>query len=166
MPRTKSFLHEVHRHYGLPAIPMQTHVDIPFRNGYILPKKTNVLLLNRLMSRSKLKPSDRVPRGPNNDKAPHRFCPDRYLVADGMTNAMTCVHPHASESFGAFGLGLRTCPGRLYAESLSLLSIARILQEFEDIQLAMPRDPVFIWNIVMVPKDGVHLKLRPKSKID
>lgn len=123
MPRIKSLMHEVHRHSSLPVVFHQTFVDVPCA-GKMIPAKSLVATMNHYISTNTKNPSSSVPFGPNGEH-PSEFCPDRYLVG------RTCPDPETKlGAFGAFGYGVRKCPGRKYTEVFSFLVLARLLQSF------------------------------------
>lgn len=160
-PKIKSFLHEIHRHYGAPLILLDTLVDIPFC-GTTLPKNSIIMVLLRHINRNEWAPCSGVPLGANGEK-PHEFCPSRYLVEkDGK---LTCPAPVTKNAaIGAFGAGVRICPGRAYAEALSLAMLVTLLREF-GMELAAnhPDSTDVQFNITVVPTVPINLVVTPRS---
>ena len=111
LPRLKSFLHEIHRMYGVPWLFLQAAKEVTFC-GTVLPKGTNFALLTKYPSTSKTSPSKDVPLGPKGE-APSEFCPERYLLHDEDTGKLSCSSPSTKGAgFMVFGQGMRSCPGR------------------------------------------------------
>jgi cytochrome P450 len=164
LPRLKSFLHEVHRCYGVSFFLWTTLVDIPFC-GTTLPTGTKVMVMSHYISTNSISPSSKVPLGPNNE-APHVFCPERYLV-QSEDGSFTCPNPQTQGgAFLTFGNGVRACPGRMYAEALSYIVLASLLGAF-DWELA-PNHPIsskIIFDLVLMPDCEVYLKLTPRSGV-
>jgi cytochrome P450 len=162
LPRLKSFLHEVHRMYGVPVIALQADREVTFC-GTKLPKGTNFLLLLKYIGNQTIAPSADVPPGPNGE-VPSEFCPTRYLVKDADTGRLSSLTPSTKAGgFMVFGHGMRSCPGRTYSETFSYLLLATILQTF-DVELAPNHpEPKMVFDIVMVPDCGVSLQLTKRT---
>jgi cytochrome P450 len=162
LPRLKSFLHEVHRMYGVPLLALQADREVTFR-GTKLPKGTNFMLLIKYIGNQTIAPSKDVPVGPNGE-VPSQFCPTRYLVKDPDTGHISSVSPSTKAGgFMVFGHGMRACPGRTYSEAFSYLLVASILQTF-NVELAPNHpEPKMEFDIVMVPDCGVSLQLTRRA---
>jgi cytochrome P450 len=162
LPRLKSFLHEVHRMYGVPFIALQAERDVTFC-GTKLPKGTNFMLMLKYIGNQMIAPSKDVPIGPNGE-VPSEFCPIRYLVKDPDTGRLSSLTPSTKAGgFMAFGHGMRSCPGRTYSEAFSYLILASILQTF-NVELAPNHpEPKMEYDIVMVPDCGVSLQLTKRD---
>jgi cytochrome P450 len=162
LPRLKSFLHEVHRMYGVPFIALQADREVTFC-GTKLPKGTNFMLLMKYIGNQKGAPSKDVPLGPNGE-VPSEFCSTRYLVKDPDTGHLSTLTPSTKAGgFMVFGHGMRSCPGRTYSEAFSYLLLASLLQTF-NVELAPNHpEPKMEFDIVMVPDCGVSLQLTKRA---
>lgn len=169
LPRIKSFLHEMHRHYGNPVFTMTTHVDVPFC-GDTLPAGTHLICMAQYIACNKICPSSSVPLGPNGE-APHVFCAERYLVQqknskNGDTK-LESINPVArGGGFNGFGFGIRSCPGRSFSEALSYIVLVSLLQTFDSFALAPNCDPDagIVDDVIMVPDCQVELMLRLRAR--
>jgi cytochrome P450 len=158
MPRLKSFLHEVHRMYGVPVIGLTSTQDIPFRGGTI-PRHTNIIVMTLYIPSSPTSPSQDVPLGPQGE-APHVFCARRYLTVNPQDGSVTSVSPITTRGgFMGFGFGVRTCPGRLYSEALSYVALCSLLQTFTWTLGDDHPDATFIMEVVMRPDCDVRLNM-------
>jgi cytochrome P450 len=162
LPRLKSFLHEVHRMYGVPHIALQADRDVTFC-GTKLPKGTSFVLMLKYIGTQTIAPSKDVPSGPN-EEVPSEFCPTRYLVKDPDTGRLSSLSPNTKAGgFMVFGHGMRSCPGRTYSEAFSYLLLASLLQTF-NVELAPNHpEPKMESDIVMVPDCGVSLQLTKRD---
>jgi cytochrome P450 len=168
VPRIKSFLHEVHRCYAAPFIGLEITKPIPFCSS-TLPKGSIVLILSRYINQSN---SD-VPKG-SNQSPPSNFDAERWLVAStpgtnvaetGSAN-VTCPTPGKGFVFPGFGFGVRSCPGKLYSEALSLLVLIKTVQ---DLEFRLPVDhpeAKFIFSVNVIPDCGVTLSFSSRRKAD
>jgi cytochrome P450 len=162
LPLLKSFLHEVHRMYGVPMIALQADREVTFC-GTKLPKGTNFMLLIKYIGNQTIAPSKDVPAGPNGE-VPSEFCPTRYLVKDPDTGCLSSVSPSTKAGgFMVFGHGMRACPGRTYSEAFSYLLLASILQTFTVEVAPNHPEPKMEFDIVMVPDCGVSLQLTKRA---
>jgi cytochrome P450 len=162
LPRLKSFLHEVHRMYGVPFIGLQADREVTFL-GTKLPKGTNFIILMKYVGNQTIAPSKDVPLGPNGE-IPSEFCSTRYLVKDPDTGHLSTLTPSTKAGgFMVFGHGMRSCPGRTYSEAFSYLVLASLLQTF-DVELAPNHpEPKMEFDIIMVPDCGVSLQLTKRA---
>lgn len=168
VPRIKSYLHEVHRFYAVTIVALEVAQDIPFC-GTSLSRGTKILLLTRYPSISSTSPSKDVPLGPNGEP-PSVFCPQRWLAVrknKDDVEELTCIPPPTSRTsagFLAFGHGVRVCPGRLYAEVLSLMTLVTLLQNF-DWQLAENHPPVdIILHVTMATSVPIQLAMKQRVR--
>lgn len=123
LPRLKSFLHEVHRHYGVPVLGLYVTQQIPFCGSFLSPG-TDIIVLGRRIALS----SQDVPLGPHSSR-PQMFDPRRYIVSG--VDGIQAVSPSVKQGgFLAFGHGVRSCPGRIYSEALSYTVLVSLLQHF------------------------------------
>ncbi|GKY91262.1 hypothetical protein MPSEU_000098800 [Mayamaea pseudoterrestris] len=157
IPRIKSFMHEVHRWYSVPALGLTSNKDIPFF-GSTLPKGADIMIMTRAISWT----SSDVPRGPN-DSPPNTFDVARYLVTeeDGL---LSSIFPNTRlGGFLGFGHGVRACPGRTYSEALSYVVLVAALQAFT--WMLAPNHPKarFIFDVVMTPDCDVRLQLTKRD---
>ena len=168
-PRVKSFMHEVHRHYSLPFLWLETRKDVPFADTTLKPG-TKIMLMTRFFNTSKDQPSSKVPC-PNGRK-PHEFDPERYLVRgeggkDQQDGTLSCPTPPSSSGYGAFGYGSRACPGRAYGDHLSLLTLCKLLQsfdfEFVPSSNKTAEDVTFVYDGTMIPDAPVQLRLKARK---
>jgi len=161
-PRIKSFLHEVHRLYGVPILGLTTAKDISFC-GTTLRKNTDVMILMRYIG--ELSVDANAPPGPKGSP-PGAFDPERWLDKEADHGSLVCPTPKAQVgSYMAFGYGVRACPGRVYSEALSLIVLVMTLQTFE-FALApdCPRDAKFVFDTLIVPEGGVRLSMRKRKE--
>ncbi|CAB9528686.1 Sterol 26-hydroxylase, mitochondrial [Seminavis robusta] len=162
LPMLKSFMHEIHRHYGVPFLMFKVAEAIPFCGATLEPGQDLMILLRYLSVRPD---ATDVPLGPDN-ASPSEFSSRRYLVPseeapnNGSNQKWTCPGPSDKlTGFLPFGHGVRKCPGKLYSEALSLYTLIRILQNFE-FELAPNHPPVkIIFDLVMTPDIPIQLKL-------
>ncbi|KAH3714777.1 hypothetical protein DPMN_057477, partial [Dreissena polymorpha] len=112
MPYTKAVTKEVLRLY--PTIPTNARVltEDTMIGGYLIPKKTIVLLSTFTMCRD-----------PKEFNHPDDFIPERWL-----RNEIKEFSPFTSLPFG---FGARSCVGRRIAETMIYLSIANIIMRYE-----------------------------------
>ena len=161
LPRMKSFLHELHRHQGSsPLMMFQATKDIPMC-GSVISKGTSIFTLLRYPSTNQTSPSSGVPLGPN-QKHPSEFCPQRYLCT-GEDGRLYAKSPDTKKgAFLTFGHGMRTCPGRMYAETIQFFTLVSLLKTFE-ISLE-PNHPEVskIFRFIDVPDHDIKLKLKKR----
>ena len=167
-PMLKSFLHEVHRCYGVPFLVLKTVEAIPFC-GDTLSAHQEIMILSRYLSMQTENPPNDVPFGPDN-LPPSAFSHRRYLVPAEESNEQgtkdenyqkwTCRNPNPrSTSFMSFGHGARVCPGRVYSEVLSYCFLIFTLQNFE-FELAPNHPPVkIVFESVMATNCELQLKM-------
>ncbi|CAB9500073.1 Cytochrome P450 [Seminavis robusta] len=164
LPKLKSFMHEVHRYYSGFPVQILEAIDEIVLGGKTIPAYTPFLILMRYPSINKVNPSKMVPIGPKGEQ-PSEFCPRRWLVTtkDGALSAMT---PNTTNncSFMAFGVGARACPGRIYSEAMTFLTIISLLQRFQ-ISLEAGHEPIFpvFMHIDTVNRD-IKLQLKKRSE--
>jgi cytochrome P450 len=73
--------------------------------------------------------------------------------------------PLAVIGFLGFCRGVKTCPGRSYSEVLSSAVLIKMLQTFEDIELAPGHSPVkLVEDTVLAPDKDIQLKLTPRAR--
>lgn len=161
-PRVKSFFHEVHRVYGVPVNGLETSKEVPFC-GSTLPKDTCIMVLSHYIAMSDSEDSD-VPRGPRN-APPSKFCAERWLDRDEI-GALRCPSPsNKSLGFGGFGSGVRSCPGRSYAESFSYIMMGKLLQQFEW-TLPADHEPIeFIFEVTLSPRCPIRLNMKARTSL-
>ena len=172
LPRLKSFVHELHRHYGSPCAFWYTIADIPFC-GTILPKGTKLMIMKHYMSCNTLKPASEVPLGPHGEP-PSAWCPERFLVRnnsddddDDRSLAPTPQPSTQGAAFGGFGHGLRMCPGRRYAETVTYLTLASTLQNFEwGLAPDRPATTKIILDLVQMPDQEIRLHLTKRHRME
>jgi cytochrome P450 len=162
LPRMKSFLHELHRHYGgSPLLMLEPAEDLPFCDS-VIPKGTTIMVHLRYISTSPISPPKGVPFGPKS-KHPSDFCPHRWLVTakDGTLSAQSPDTKNGA--FMSFGHGLRMCPGRGYAEKLQFLTLVSLLQRF-DVSLE-PNHPQVssIFSFIDIPNHDIKVKLTKRK---
>jgi cytochrome P450 len=154
-PRIKSFLHEVHRLYGVPFMLMQASEEITLSGQTIQPGQSMILLWRYIAKRN-----SRCPLGPAGETA-DQFCGRRFLCQE--TNAdktvlTYCPPPDPSVVMG-FGGGMRSCPGRTYAESVQQVVLLRLLQNFS-FKVAPNHPPTEdIFEVVILPDKPIQLQL-------
>jgi cytochrome P450 len=158
LPRLKSFLHEVHRMYGVPFIGLQPAKDIPFA-GTVLHKGTTVYIAMRYISMYATKHA--VP-GPNGE-SPDLFCAKRFLQRDE-TGKLSCPDPdNKAGAFLGFGFGVRKCPGRTYSEAFSYLVLASMLKTFTwELESNHPEVRIHL-NVTMSPDCDVQLNMTKRE---
>ena len=162
LPKTKSFLHEVHRCYAMPGLMLETSDEINLSNGGVLPAGQSLWILNRYCGMQKHAASKHVPRGPD-DAPPQVFNARRYLQQNEKNGKLICPPPSTEGmAFTPFGYGVRACPGRRYSEALSYCFLAALLQEFSNIQLTPhhPSTKLIYDAVAMVPDKDIQLHLR------
>jgi cytochrome P450 len=163
VPRIKSFLHEIHRFYGVPLLLMQAQENITV-GGHVIPAGQNLFLLLRYVTYQ----CPSVPVGPSGESAAE-FCPTRWLIHEENNNNkderdgvphLSCPMPDMSTmSFLGFGHGMRSCPGRAYAEAFQYCILIRLLQTFS-LTLTANRPEVHIsFDVVMGPDKDIHVNL-------
>mmetsp|Transcript_21732 Transcript_21732/g.32982 ORF Transcript_21732/g.32982 Transcript_21732/m.32982 type:complete len:512 (+) Transcript_21732:45-1580(+) len=130
-PRLRSFLWEILRVRGpAPFLFFEPTEKIEFHGESILPG-TIFCALTRSHGE---KANSEVPEGPNGE-GPEQFCPRRYLVPNdkaSQDDGPSVVLP--SNKFGGFmpfGFGLRSCPGKQFAEVEILTILFSILKTFK-----------------------------------
>ena len=165
LPRIKSFVHEFHRHHGSPVALWYTTAEIPFC-GTVLPKGTNLMIMKHYMSCNTIQPSVAVPIGPSGEP-PSEFCAERFVVRNEDGSLTPTPDPSTyGGAFGGFGHGLRQCPGRGFAEAVTYLTIASMLQTFEwDLALNHPQTTIILDLIQMLDKE-VQLRLVRRSRLE
>ena len=165
LPRIKSFVHELHRHHGSPIALWYTIADIPFC-GTILPKGTKLMIMKHYMSCNTIEPAVAVPYGPSGEP-PSVFCPERYLVRkdDGSLSPTRDPTTHGG-AFGGFGHGLRQCPGRGFAEAVTYLTIASMLQNFEWVLAPNHPQTTVILDLIQMLDKEVRLKLMKRCRME
>jgi Cytochrome P450 len=164
VPRIKSFLHEIHRFYGVPLLLMQAQENITV-GGHVIPAGQNLFLLLRYVTYQ----CPGVPVGPSGESAAE-FCPTRWLVqheemkSERNVPHFSCPMPDMSTmSFLGFGHGIRSCPGRAYAEAFQYCLLIRLLQTFS-FTLAANRPDVHIsFDVVMGPDKDIYVNLTKKN---
>jgi cytochrome P450 len=170
VPRIKSFLHEIHRFYGVPLLLMQAQENITV-GGHAIPAGQNLFLLLRYVTYK----CQSVPVGPAGESAAE-FCPTRWLVHEEKSNNkdddessdvpphLSCPNPDMSTmSFLGFGHGMRSCPGRAYAEAFQYCILIRLLQTFS-FSLSANRPTVHIgFDVVMGPDKDIYVNLTKRS---
>lgn len=163
VPRIKSFLHEIHRFYGVPLLLMQAQENITV-GGHLIPAGQNLFLLLRYVTYK----CQSVPVGPCGESAAE-FCPTRWLYEeknkeDESVPRLSCPMPDMSTmSFLGFGHGLRSCPGRAYAEAFQYCILIRLLQSFS-FTLSANRPAVHIgFDVVMGPDKDIHVNLTKRT---
>lgn len=162
LPRLKSFLHEVHRIYGVAFSFLRSAKDIPFC-GTTLPVNSNILVLMRYITTARHLPHPGVPEGPSKSP-PWEFCHRRWLEQDG-NGSWCCPSPSFRDmGFLPFGHGVRSCIGRTYAEALSLLVLVALLQNFEWMLAPNHPDLEIVSDVTMVPDGDVRLSMKPRRK--
>lgn len=161
VPRIKSFLHEIHRFYGVPFLLMQAQRNISV-GGNTIPAGQNLFLLLRYVTYK----CASVPLGPSGETA-DEFCPTRWLQEErnkdgGVT--MSCPMPDPSSmAFLGFGHGMRSCPGRAYAEAFQYSILIRLLQTFS-FTLSPNRPSIHIgFDVVMGPDKDIHVNLTKRA---
>lgn len=143
LPRLKSLMHEIHRFYGgFPLYCLNTSEEIEY-GGKLVPPDTPFLILPRYPSISKVDPSPHVPIGPSGEQ-PHEFCPRRFLLKDHAKGEWHTPAPNTTNnaSFLAFGMGARSCPGRIYSEAMASITLVALLQRFQ-VSLEAHHEPIF-----------------------
>jgi cytochrome P450 len=161
LPRMKSFLHELHRHYAsTPMMMFQAAKDIPMCDK-VISKGTLVFTLLRYPSTNPTSPSSHVQLGPN-QKHPSEFCPQRYLCTDKDGSLYAKSPDTKNGAFLSFGYGLRSCPGRMYAETVPFFTLVSLLKTFE-ISLE-PNHPEVgnFFHFIDVPTHNIILKLKKR----
>lgn len=135
-PRLRSFLFEILRVRGPAPFLFFEPTELVEFHGEMIPPGTIFCALTRSQGE---KADAEVPKGPNGE-GPEQFCPRRFLAPstsnkknqdDGLLTA-TVVQP--SNNFGGFmpfGYGLRSCPGKQFAEVEILTMLVCILKEFQ-----------------------------------
>jgi cytochrome P450 len=162
LPRMKSFLHELHRHYASsPMMMFQAAKDIPLCDT-VISKGTLIFTLLRYPSTNPNSPSSDVPLGPN-QKHPSEFCPQRYLCTDDNGRLYAKSPDTQKGAFLIFGYGLRGCPGRMFAETVHFFSLVSLLKTFE-ISLE-PNHPQVSkeFRFIDVPTHDIKLKLKKRA---
>lgn len=131
LPRTRSFVYEVLRVYQpFPFVTVMTDKEIPFA-GTTLPRGTEILLMLRYANVHPTHPPADLAVGQPGLGAAH-FDPRRWLVSDNNTGKVGFRGPSkTSVSFLTFGIGPRSCPGRLLAETELLLCLHSLLCKFD-----------------------------------
>jgi cytochrome P450 len=160
LPYLKSFLHEVHRHYGFPFIMLEANADIPFMDT-VLERGTNIIVLDRYLSTQRKNPSAAVPLGPDN-APPSDFNHRRYV--EKVDDKATCPNPSTKEmAFLPFGQGARACPGRSYSEILSYCVLISLLQTFTfTLKANHPKVKILFDSVAMLPNKDIELELTPR----
>jgi cytochrome P450 len=155
-PRIKSFLHEVHRLYGVPFMLMQASEEVSVGGQTIQPGQSMILLWRYIAKRN-----PRCPMGPAGEMA-DEFCGRRFLVCQETNETgktiLTCPPPDPSVVMG-FGGGMRSCPGRTYAESVQQVVLLRLLQNFS-FKVAPNHPPTEdIFEVVILPDKPIQLQV-------
>jgi cytochrome P450 len=161
LPRMKSFLHELHRHYGgSPFMMFQVAKDIPMCDT-VISKGTCVFTLLRYPSTNPTSPASDVPFGPNQEH-PSEFCPQRYLGADEDGRLYAKSPDTKKGAFLPFGYGLRSCPGRMFAETIQFFTLVSLLKTFE--MSLEPNHPKVgkKFRFIDVPTHDIKLKLKKR----
>jgi len=165
LPRLKSCMHEVHRFYaGFPVVILEAIEEIQLA-GKTIPPQTPFLVLMRYPSISPTNPSKDVPVGPQGEP-PCEFCPRRWL-STSESDVVSCLSPNAttnSAAFMAFGVGQRACPGRLYSEAMTIITLVNILQRFQ-ISLEENHEPVYpVFMHIDTVNCQIKLKLEKREE--
>jgi cytochrome P450 len=155
LPRLKSFLHEVHRHYANPFLLLKAVRDLEFAGG-TMPAGQHMLVMNHYIATRS--PAAKVPTGPEGRYPADQFCPERYLVV-GERGDLCCKTPASGPAFGGFGFGMRSCPGRLYAETLSMTVLTALLQNFEWTSAGETSDKLKYNGSCLMPVDPIQINV-------
>mmetsp|Transcript_5500 Transcript_5500/g.10716 ORF Transcript_5500/g.10716 Transcript_5500/m.10716 type:complete len:530 (+) Transcript_5500:80-1669(+) len=131
LPRLRSLIYEVLRIRGpTPFMVLRSMKDMEIA-GVTVPSQTQFFVLWRFISTldDVSDPERLTPLGPEHSPR-KQFCPRRWLTTkeDGTLSVHTPSHKHG---WRPFGVGMRVCPGRDFAEVEMLIILASILRKYE-----------------------------------
>jgi sterol 14-demethylase len=141
-------MHEALRLYA-PGIHLRMLTKDARVGGYALPRGTLVALSPYLLHRDPGVYSD-----------PEEFDPDRFLDGPRLPRSK----PPALH-FVPFGRGLHACLGRTLAQAEVVLTLARVLSDY-DLELLAPRRPLTLdWGTagIAAPRHPVFARLTPRA---
>mmetsp|Transcript_6420 Transcript_6420/g.12679 ORF Transcript_6420/g.12679 Transcript_6420/m.12679 type:complete len:518 (+) Transcript_6420:107-1660(+) len=130
LPRLRSLIYEVLRLRGPTSlIGLQNMKEVEI-GGTTFPPNTTFLIAWRYISTlDDSDPERLIPLGPNN--APRKeFCPRRWLTTNEDGNT-TVQNPSHKSGWRPFGVGMRVCPGRDFAEVEMLIILGSMLRKYE-----------------------------------
>ena len=163
LPRLRSLIYEVLRIRGpSPFLGLQNMEEIEIA-GTKLPPHTLFFLAWRYISTLDTADPERLtPMGPQNTPQ-NQFCPRRWLVVNDDGNIFSIHNPTHKHGWRPFGVGVRVCPGRDFAEVEMLIILASILRSFE-ISLEKNHAPMkLISRFTESPDIDIRLCFRPRK---
>jgi len=129
-----------------PSVPMlgRTLSQNVTLHGYVLPAGTTVALVSYALHRD-----------PTHFPDPERFDPDRFQPENTRGRHPYCYVP--------FSAGPRNCIGQKFAMMEEKVVLATVLRHFDFESLDKREEMVLLGELVLRPRDGVNVRLIPKS---
>mmetsp|Transcript_13208 Transcript_13208/g.26947 ORF Transcript_13208/g.26947 Transcript_13208/m.26947 type:complete len:518 (+) Transcript_13208:138-1691(+) len=130
LPRLRSLIYEVLRLRGPTSlIGLQNMKEVEIGGTTFPPNTTFLIALRYISTLDDSDPERLIPLGPNN--APRKeFCPRRWLTTNEDGNT-TVQNPSHKSGWRPFGVGMRVCPGRDFAEVEMLIILGSMLRKYE-----------------------------------